>query len=177
LQRPCSGAYGDREADFLEEVAMTEQVFVQAAEGGTADHPLGGAVTFKVRGRETGGSMTAFETVVAPGLGPPLHEHANEEETLYVLEGEVRFKLGDRMVSGGPGAFVFVPRGTPHAFQNVGETPARMLIHFSPSGMEGFFEEFAQLPAEDTGPDVFRSVGAKVGMTAVGPPLEQSDPL
>jgi quercetin dioxygenase-like cupin family protein len=156
---------------------MTEQVFVQAAEGGTADHPLGGAVTFKVRGQETGGRVTAFETVVAPGLGPPLHEHANEEETLYVLEGEVRFKLGDRVVSGPPGAFVFVPRRTPHSFQNVGDTPARLLIHFTPSGMERFFEEFADLPPEDTGADVFRSIGAKVGMSAVGPPLAQSDPL
>jgi len=156
---------------------MAEQIFVQAKEGGSADHPLGGAVTFKVRGRETGGSLTAFETVVGPGLGPPLHEHANEEETLYVLEGDVRFKLGDRMVSGPPGTFVFVPRGTPHTFQNVGETPARMLIHFTPSGMERFFEEFAELPVEETGPEVFRSIGAKVGMDAVGPPLAQSDPL
>jgi quercetin dioxygenase-like cupin family protein len=156
---------------------MAEQIFVQAKEGGTADHPLGGAVTFKVRGQETDRSLTAFETVVGPGLGPPLHEHANEEETLYVLEGDVRFKLGDRMVSGPPGTFVFVPRGTPHTFQNVGETPARMLIHFTPSGMERFFEEFAELPAEETGPEVFRSIGAKVGMDVVGPPLAQSDPI
>jgi quercetin dioxygenase-like cupin family protein len=156
---------------------MAEPIFVQATEGARADNPVGGAVTFKVRGRETDGSLTAFETVVGPGLGPPLHEHANEEETLCVLEGDVRFKLGDRMVSGPPGTFVFVPRGTPHTFQNVGEAPARMLIHFTPSGMEQFFEEFAELPAEETGPEVFRSVGAKVGMDVVGPPLADSDPL
>ena len=156
---------------------MAEQISVQPSEGGAADHPLGGAVAFKVRGGETDGSVTAFETVVAPGLGPPLHEHANEEETLYVLEGEVRFKLGEEMVSGPPGTFVFVPRGTSHTFQNVGQTPARMLIHFTPSGMERFFEEFAELPVEEAGADVFHSIGAKVGMHVVGPPLAQSDPL
>jgi hypothetical protein len=52
-----------------------------------------------------------------------------------------------------------------------------MLIHFTPSGMEQFFEEFAELSEEQTGPEVFRSIGTKVGMEVLGPPLAQSDPL
>ena len=154
---------------------MAEQIFEGAGHGGRADHPLGGGVTFKVRGDQSGGNMTAFETIVAPGQGPPLHEHAREDETLYVIEGLVRFKLADRIEPGGPGSFAFVPRGTPHTFQNVGDGPLRMLIHFSPSGMEGFFEGFAEshLP----GPEAFTRIGAEVGMSVVGPPLAQSDPV
>ena len=148
---------------------MAAPLFEQPGEGGAVDNPLGGQVVFKVRGDQSNGTFTAFETVVGPGDGPPLHMHANEDETLYVLEGQVRFKLGDDLQTGPVGSFVFVGRGTPHTFQNVGEAPARMLIHFSPSGMERFFDGFAALEAPDSG--VFARIGAEVGMSVVGPPL------
>jgi quercetin dioxygenase-like cupin family protein len=154
---------------------MADAVFMGADEGDRVGHPLGGAVAFKVRGDQSDGVMTAFETAVAPGEGPPLHIHASEDETLYVVEGDVRFKLGDELSAGGPGSFVFVPRGVRHTFQNVGGARARILIHFSPSGMERFFERFAALDAPD--PSSFATVGAGVGMTVVGPPLSVSDPI
>jgi quercetin dioxygenase-like cupin family protein len=153
---------------------MAESVFKRPGEGGTVGNPLGGDVVFKARGDQTGGSLTAFETVVAPGEGPPMHTHANEDESLYVVEGEVRFKLGDEIQVAPAGSFVFVPRGAPHTWQNVGSGPARMLVHFTPSGMERFFDRFAAL--ETPGPAAFGTVGADVGMDVVGPPLAQSDP-
>ena len=153
---------------------MTESVFRAPDEGRAVKHPLGDEVTFKVRGDQTGGTMTAFETVVPPGEGPPLHTHGGEEETLYVIEGDVRFKLGGELLPAPPGSFVFVPRGTPHAFQNVGDRPARLMIHFTPAGMERFFDGFAALDA--TGPDAFAAAAAGAGMEVVGPPLAQSDP-
>jgi quercetin dioxygenase-like cupin family protein len=154
---------------------MAELVFQRPGEGGTVDNPLGGDVVFKARGEQTEGTLTAFETVVAPGEGPPLHTHANEDESLYVLDGEVRFKLGDEIRAAPAGSFVFIPRGAPHTWQNVGDGPARVLIHFTPSGMERFFDGFAAL--ETPGPAAFETVGAEVGMDVVGPPLAESDPV
>lgn len=151
---------------------MAEPVFQLAGEGVSVANPIGADVAFKLRGEQSGGSLIAFETAVAPGQGPPQHTHAHEDESLYVLEGEVRFRVGDELRTGGPGSFVFVPRGTPHTFQNVGEGEARILIHFSPSGMERFFDRFAALEAP--GPDAFETVGAGVGMAVVGPPLAQA---
>jgi quercetin dioxygenase-like cupin family protein len=148
---------------------MARAVFRGPGEGRTVDNPVGGDVAFKVRGEQSDGRLTAFATVVAPGQGPPLHTHAAEDETLYVLEGQVRFRLGDELSTGGPGSFVFVPRGTPHTFRNVGAEPARMLIHFSPSGMERFFDDFGALPAP--GPAEFARLGSATGMAVVGPPL------
>jgi quercetin dioxygenase-like cupin family protein len=148
---------------------MARPVFERPGGGGTVDNPVGGQVVFKLRGDQSGGSLTAFETVVAPGEGPPLHTHAKDDETLYVIEGQMRFKLGDELHTGSGGSFVFVPRGTPHTFQNVGDEPARMLIHFTPSGMERFFDRFAALEAADSG--AYSSIGAEVGMAIVGPPL------
>ena len=154
---------------------MAEPVFQRPGEGGTVDNPLGGDVVFKARGEQTEGTLTAFETVVASGDGPPLHTHANEDESLYVLDGEVRFKLGDEIRAAPAGSFVFIPRGAPHTWQNVGDGRARMLIHFTPSGMERFFDGFAAL--ETPGPAAFETVGAEVGMDVVGPPLAESDPV
>ena len=74
------------------------------------------------------------------------------------------------------GSFVFVPRGTPHCFQNVGDEPGRLLVLFTPAGMEGFVDRFASLPDGPVDPDVFRSIGLEVGMEVVGPPLAASGP-
>jgi quercetin dioxygenase-like cupin family protein len=140
-------------------------------EGVTVRGPVGGPLTFKVRGDQTGGVLTVLETVVAPGEGPPLHTHANEDESWYVLEGELRFQLDTEMRPAPAGSFVFVPRGTPHCFKNLGSEPCRVLVLFTPSGMETFFDRFASLPAGPVDPDAFRTIGAPVGMDVIGPPL------
>jgi len=92
-----------------------------------------------------------------------------------VIEGELRFKLGGELQLAPAGSFVFVPRGTPHCFQNVTAAPARILVMFTPAGMEHFFDRFAELSAPD--PEAFRTIGEPLGMDVVGPPLAQSDPV
>jgi uncharacterized RmlC-like cupin family protein len=92
-----------------------------------------------------------------------------------VVSGDLRFKLGDEIRATPAGSFVVVPSGVPHCFQNVGDEPARMMVTFAPSGMEGFFEELSQLDAVD--PAAFRAAAGGYGMRVVGPPLAQSDPL
>jgi quercetin dioxygenase-like cupin family protein len=145
-------------------------------EGATIEGPAGGPLTFKVRGEHTDGALTAFENVIAPGDGPPLHVHANEDEAWYVLQGDLRFQLDGEIAGAPAGSFVFVPRGTPHCFQNIGEQPARILVLFTPAGMERFFDRFASLPAGPVDPDAFRTLGSEVGMDVVGPPLRRPEP-
>lgn len=72
-------------------------VIVPPGDGTTIEGPVGGPLTFKVRGGETGGSLTAFENVIPPGEGPPMHVHAGEDESWYVLEGDLRFSLGGEL--------------------------------------------------------------------------------
>jgi quercetin dioxygenase-like cupin family protein len=149
---------------------------VGPGEGGTVQGPAGGPLTFKARGEQTNGALTLFENVIAPGDGPPLHTHADEDESWYVLEGALRFRLGDEIASAPERSFVFVPRGTQHCFQNVGEHSARIIVMFTPSGMERFFDRFATLPAGPVDPGAFRSIGAEVGMDVVGPPMAATHP-
>jgi quercetin dioxygenase-like cupin family protein len=148
---------------------MTSPIVLGPGEGATIEGPAGGPLTFKVRGAQTGGVLTALENVIAPGDGPPLHTHAAEDEAWYVIAGELRFQLGDEHAAAPAGSFVFVPRRTPHCFVNAGSEPARILVLFTPSGMERFFDRFAELDTFD--PSAFAAIGAGVGMDVVGPSL------
>lgn len=149
---------------------------VAPGEGTTIQGPVGGPLTYKVRGEQSNGTLTALENVIAPGEGPPLHTHANEDEAWYVLHGVLRFRLDAETWDGPAGSFVFVPRGVPHCFQNIGAEPARILVMFTPAGMERFFDRFASLPQGSDTPAAFRDIGRAVGMEVVGPPLARSDP-
>ncbi len=96
-------------------------VVLGKGEGTTIQGPAGGPLTFKVRGAQTEGALTAFENVIAPGDGPPLHTHEREGESWYVIEGSLRFKLDGEIRQAPAGSFVYVPPGVPHCFQNLGE--------------------------------------------------------
>lgn len=150
-------------------------VTVGAGEGERVRSPLGGDIRFIVRGEQSGGELAALEAVNAVGEGPPLHFHGREHETIYILEGEFRWKVGDELSVAGPGSFVFVPRGLPHTWQVIGEQPGRMLITFSPAGMEGFFDRLSSMTEFDL--HTFRAAAEEHGMEVVGPPLAESDPL
>jgi quercetin dioxygenase-like cupin family protein len=138
---------------------------VGPGDGEVVRNPVGGVVTFKTVGSDSDGRLTAFESEIAAGDGPPLHVHANEDEILYVLDGQFRFQLGDTVHEAPPGALMYVPRGVPHCFQNAGDRAGRLLIFFTPAGMEHFFG----LTGGD--PEAFKAAAAQVGMEVVGPPL------
>lgn len=163
-----------------EEDAMSGQLAplqLGPGEGRTVLNPVGGPITFKARGEQTGGTLTVLESVVARSEGPPLHVHAREDELLYVLDGEFRFRLGDEVRPAPAGSSVYVPQGIAHCFQNVDARPARLLVAFTPSGMERFFDRFAELTSDHAGPEAFGMAGMEVGMDVVGPPLARSHPL
>lgn len=112
---------------------------------------VGDTMTLKATGAETDGRLLVLENLTTPGGGPPLHIHRNEDESFFVLDGRFEIVVGERVVEALPGDFTYVPRGTPHRFTNVSEEPARILIWFSPAGLEGFFRD-AGRPAIDDGP-------------------------
>ena len=150
-------------------------ITVHAGDGERIRSPLGGDITFMVKGEQSDGELAAMEAVNAVGEGPPLHYHGREHETVYILEGEFRGKLGDELSVAGPGSFVFIPRGLAHTWQVIGDRPGRMLITFSPAGMEAFFERLSSMTEFDLGE--FKSAAADHAMNVVGPPLAESDPL
>src|SRR5947208_14839708 len=142
-----------------------EAVVLGPGGGEVVDSPVGGLITFKTTGTVSAGRVTAFESAIPPGEGPPLHVHANEDEMLYVLEGEFRFQIEDQVHEAPAGSIMYVPRTVPHCWQNAGDTPGRLLIFFTPSGMEKFFS------MADGDRAAFDAIAGQVGMDVVGPPL------
>ena len=123
---------------------------------------------FLVTGEESGGAYFAMEALVPPGGGPPPHIHTHEDETFYVLEGQVMFRLADEMIEAGPGDFVHVPRGNVHCFHNGGGETARLILTFTPAGIEKFFEETLQRAYDPTldPPEPAKAVAARYAAAA-----------
>lgn len=128
----------------------------------------GDRYTFLVTGEETDGTYFVMEAWVPPGGGPGPHIHTLEDETFYVLEGEIEFLLGDDIVVAGPGDFVSIPRGTVHRFTNASDETARLVLTFTPAGIEGFFKEtLDQAPPESEDvPDNLDEVAARYAEAA-----------
>ena len=138
----------------------------------TGDHAIVMADTEK-----TGGSLTVIELMNQPKNGPPLHSHIRDDEVWYVLEGEYRFKAGDAMFVVSEGGMAFGPRGAPHGFQNIGDTPGRLLVIATPSGVERFFEQCAELLPGPLDTEALAAITDANWAESVGPPLGVSDPL
>ncbi len=92
-----------------------------------------------------------FDWTVPPGFSTGLHVHRVQEETFYVVEGECDWQIGDRHVRARPGAYVFIPPGTPHNIGNSSGASARMIMTVSPPGHENYFEELSALVAKSGG--------------------------
>ncbi len=108
---------------------------------------LGLFVTLKAKG--DGDKMTFFEVTSPPGGGPPPNIHYQQEEAFYVLEGTFSLLIGDETVTGGPGSFVLIPRGTVHTFKNTGDSTGKVLLtNTLPGAHERFFREVG-VPVSD----------------------------
>jgi quercetin dioxygenase-like cupin family protein len=108
---------------------------------------------------------------------PPLHVHRNDDETFYVIEGEMSLFVGGERRSLGAGQAALAPRGVPHAYR-VESEEARYLVVNSPAGFDSFLREAAvpapgeELPPADRPVDAeaLARAAAKVGVEILGPP-------
>jgi quercetin dioxygenase-like cupin family protein len=105
----------------------------------------GRTVSHKLMSEHTGDAISIFEEIVPVGEGTPLHIHHTSDEVIHLIEGQLLMKLEDRTTTLLPGARVFIPRGTPHAWRNNGTGPARASYIFNPSDGAKLFEEWRLL--------------------------------
>ena len=128
----------------------------------------GDLYTFLVTGEESDGAYFSMLAIVPPNGGPPPHIHRTEDETFYVLDGTPTFRLGDELIVAGPGDFVNVPKGVVHNFRNLTDQPLRMILTFTPAGIERFFEETLERAYDLTQqcPDNLAEVGARYAAAA-----------
>ena len=129
-------------------------------------------LVFKVTGEDTAGAFDYFVVEVAPHGGPPLHVHHTQEETIHVLAGRFKVQIGDETFRLDVGGFAYLPSGSPHAFLNLTDEPAEVIVVYTPGGGHRFYEELGPLTRNGT-PDraTVAAVFEKYGMTLLGPPL------
>ena len=141
-----------------------------------------GRITVKTAGAETGDAFAQVETDDPRGAGVPRHVHHNEDETFYILEGEVTFLVDGERIDVGAGDFLFALRDIPHAYV-VRSEYARMLVTLSPSGTEQLFVSLgvpvigAEPPTDAVMPpmDEMARLFASYGTEILGPPPSLDD--
>ena len=136
----------------------------------------GGVHTWKASSEETGGTLMLFEDHMSQGKATPLHAHSNEDEALYVLEGEILVHIDGENHRLGRRGFAFAPRGVPHAFL-VTSAEARILCLETPGSAEAFYRGASEPAGDDTEPSgavdfarVRESAERSGGMQVLGPP-------
>ena len=151
---------------------MADETVVRQQGDGDAIWMLGGLYEVKAAADETGGALTVMEMTIPPGMGPPPHVH-DGGESVYVLEGSVRYHIGDEEVEGGPGSFFYVPEGVVENFEPTGDSNLRVLVMYTPGGIDKFFAEAGEPaqarelpPPPSAPPDVERlaEIGARYGL-------------
>ena len=102
----------------------------------------GHLLTFLATGKDTQGRFALLEFVSKKGNVPPPHIHRREEETFYIVEGEMTFSVGGQTIKGTPGTLIFLPRDVVHSFEIESEQ-GRALVLLTPAGLEEYFKEFS----------------------------------
>ena len=155
---------------------MGQEPFARDSDEGEALWFFGTLLLLKATADQTGGRFSLCEQRGRRGMATPLHRQPADDETFVVLEGELRFFLGNRsQVVAGPGATVHVPAGAPHAFAVTSEQ-ARWLDLTTPNH-EAFFRAAGEpAPARvlppDAPPDMAKVAAAaeRFGVEILGPP-------
>jgi mannose-6-phosphate isomerase-like protein (cupin superfamily) len=106
----------------------------------------GWLLTFLAAGDQTQGRFALIDALARKDNCPPRHIHRNEDESFYILEGEITAWIGDQTIRGTAGTLIFSPRGVPHSFEihsdEIHSDRVRMPILLTPAGLEGYFKQF-----------------------------------
>jgi mannose-6-phosphate isomerase-like protein (cupin superfamily) len=99
---------------------------------------LGELAIIHTDGQETGGHYSMVELYATKEGEAPWHIHHREDEGFFIMDGEMTFYIGNKVVKGKAGDFILAPKGVPHMYTVDNPGHARVLMTFSPAGFEGF---------------------------------------
>jgi len=147
---------------------------------------FGMTVDCKVSGKDTNGAMCVFEFT---GMGGgPRHLHYEQDEWIYVIDGEINLVVGAEGLRLTAGESIFIPRKTSHTWTRMSSRPAKIINVYQPAGkMVEFFREvsaFKNLPTRedvinktytDEQVQALRRLFGEHGMDLLGPPLLEVD--
>ncbi len=128
-------------------------------------------------GGQIGGRVSIVEFLCPAGEMPPLQRHDREDKLFYVVEGHLALHRPGQRTDAGTGGTLVVERGIAHAYEVLGDDPARFLIVTTPSGFEDFVAEISRHAEElslpepsEPDPATMAAVGERHGIALLGPP-------
>jgi quercetin dioxygenase-like cupin family protein len=139
---------------------------------------LGALIRIRAGGGSTGGQLAVLEHAGPRGYSSPLHCHHADDETFFILDGDIRVEAGGHAFSAGPGTVAFLPLQLPHAFV-VTSQQARFLTLHTPAGFDEFTlaagsaaePPFGNPPAGLVfDPAALAAAAASYGIEILGPP-------
>src|SRR5215467_3273162 len=113
------------------------------------------SVTFRLTRHETGNTLDMFELIMPPIASVIVpHIHREYDEMILGMDGISTWTLNGTIIDLHPGDLLFIPRGAPHFFANLHDTPARMMCLQTPGVMgPEYYREMAKYFRADM-PDV-----------------------
>jgi quercetin dioxygenase-like cupin family protein len=139
---------------------------------------LGALAQVRVSDEQTGGAFALADHLARRGNASPVHVHDRDDETFFVLDGELRVFVGEEEHTAGPGTVAVLPRRLRHAYVVTSAT-ARFLTLHTPAGFEQFAAEVGEparaltLPPPPAGPPDFAALAqaaARHQITILAPP-------
>jgi quercetin dioxygenase-like cupin family protein len=134
--------------------------------------------TILASAEQTGGSYSLMEELCSLNSGPPPHSH-EQDEILYIIEGEVTLIAGSETTTAKAGALAYIPGHCVHSFR-VDADKTRLLNFYLPGGFERAITEFGvpaetrTLPSADVDgcatPEQRKALFQRIGMNVIALP-------
>jgi quercetin dioxygenase-like cupin family protein len=113
---------------------------------------------------------TVLDMTIQPGFGAPAHISFREDKLFIVIQGRLKYLVGDETEIAEPGARVQVSKGVTHGFTNVGDSEARHILVSTPRHHEAFFRDLHRMPPEaGRSAEMLPEIAAKNDQQIVGP--------
>lgn len=127
-------------------------------------------ILFKVTGEDTQGTYSLIEMIVEPQSQVPMHMHTKEDEGLYVIDGELSVNHGQATETISSGFHIFLPKGIPHSYKNIGKKQCRILLFYTPAGFESFLKEIGTedlANKKEKGVDEMQGIAKRYGVEII----------
>src|SRR5260370_33628742 len=155
-------------------VATNQHKVLNAGEGLRLQSGPGRDLIFKVTGEDTGGAFDYVIVEVAPHGGPPLHVHHKQEETIHVMKGRYKIRIGEEIFWCEEGGFAYLPSRVPHAFLNLTDEPGETVVVYTPAGRPKFYQELSRISSgANTDRQAIAALFEKYEVRAPGPPINR----
>lgn len=139
----------------MENQKQSERSAIVLNPGEGRAYPMGRiSAIFKADGAETNGKYNISEWWLEPNCkGPGAHSHEGTDCIFFVIEGTMSLLVGDRWIDAKQGAFVLVPGGIQHDFENRSSKRAGVLNLSTPGTFESEMPAIADWFAKNPPPN------------------------